>query len=105
MRHLDERTINEYFIGYPEKLKGYMFYCPILGTRIVEIKNVQIIKNGETSRSEDSQNVEIKEVRVYVLIASTSYSRFVVSYVVEPHNNQEQQQINDHEVKIESVVE
>ena len=27
-RKLDARTISGYFIGYPEKSKAYMFYCP-----------------------------------------------------------------------------
>jgi len=49
--------------------------------------------------------VEIKEVRVQVLIPSTSLSRVVVPHVVETHNNQEEQQINDFEVNNEPIVE
>ena len=45
--------------------------------------------------------MEIKEVRVQVPITSTSLSRVVVPYVVETHNNQEEQQINDPEVNNE----
>jgi len=82
-----------------------MFYCPTHSTRIVEIGNVRFIENGETSRSEASRNVDIKEVRVQVLVASTSLSRVVVLHVVETHNNQEEQQINDPEVNNESIVE
>jgi len=63
-KKLDARTISEYFIGYPEKSKWYMFYCPTHSTGIVEIGNVRFIDNGETSGSEASQNVEIKEVGV-----------------------------------------
>jgi len=63
------------------------------------------IENGEISRSEASQNVKIKEVSVQVPIASISSSRVIVPYVVETHNNQEEQQINDHEVNNELVVE
>jgi len=70
-----------------------MFYYPIHSTRIVEIGNAQFIKNGETSGSEASQSVEIKEVRVQVPVASISSSRVIVPYVVETHNNQEEQQI------------
>jgi len=75
---LDERTINGYFNGYPKKSKGYMFYCPTHSTRIIETGNPQFIENGETNESEASQNVEIKEVGVQVLIASTSLLRVVV---------------------------
>jgi len=49
--------------------------------------------------------VEIKEVRVQVLITSTSLSKVVVPHVVETHNNQEEQQINDPEVNNEPIVE
>ena len=77
--------------------KGYMFYCPTHNTRIVETGNARFIKNGETSGSEASRNVEIKEVRVQVPITSPSLSRVVVPHVVETHNNQEEQQINDPE--------
>jgi len=104
-KKLDERTINGFFIGYPEKSKGYMFYCPTHSTRIVETGNARFIKNGETSGSETSRNVEIKEVRVQVPITSTYLSRVVVPHVVETHNNQEEQQINDPEVNNEPIVE
>jgi len=49
--------------------------------------------------------VEIKEVRVQVLITSTFLSRVVVPHVVETHNNQEEQQINDPEVNNEPIIE
>ena len=42
--------------------KGYMFYCPTHSTRIVESGNARFIENGETSGSDTSQNVAIKEV-------------------------------------------
>ena len=101
----DERTISGYCIGYPKKSKGYMFYCPTYSTRIVKTGNARFIENGEISGSEASQNVEIMEVRVQVHVASTSLSRVVVPHVVETHNNQEEQQINDLEVNNEPVVE
>jgi len=104
-KKLDEKTISGYFIGYLEKSKWYVFYCPTHSIRIVEIGNARFIKNGETSRSEASQNVEIKEVRVQVPVASISFSRVIVPYVVETHNNQEEQQINDPKINNESIVE
>jgi len=103
-KKLNERIISGFLIGYLEKSKGYMFYCPTHSTRIVETGNARFIENGETSGSEASRNVEIKEVRVQVLIASTSLSRVVVPPSVEIHNNQEEQQINDPEVNNEPIV-
>jgi len=92
---LDARIINGHFIGYPTKSKRYMFYCPTRSTRIVETENAQFIENGETSGSDASQNVEIKEVRVQVPLTSTSTSSIVVPNVVEPLNDDEKQKSND----------
>jgi len=102
---LDERTLSGYFFGYPEKFKGYLFYCPTYSTRLVESRNVLFNENGETSGSESSQNVEINEVRVKVPIVSIYSSRIIVHNVVETHTNKEEQQINDPEVNNVSVVE
>jgi len=48
---LDARTIGGYFIGYPEKSEGYMFYFPNHSMRIVETENARFIENGEISGS------------------------------------------------------
>jgi len=103
-KKLDARMISGYFITYPEKSKGYMFYCPTHSKRIVETGNARFIDNGETSWSEASRNMEIKKVRVQVPLTSTSTSRIVVPYVDEAYNDQEEQ-INDPEVNNEPIVE
>jgi len=55
-----------------------MFYYHTHSTRIIETRNARFTENGETSGSEDSRNVEIKEVIVQVFVASTSFSWFPV---------------------------
>ena len=35
---LDSKTVSCHFIGYPEKSKGYRFYCPDRHTKFVENK-------------------------------------------------------------------
>ena len=50
-RKLDAKIISGYFIGYPHKSKGYMFYCPNHSMRIVETGNARFIENCEISRS------------------------------------------------------
>jgi len=47
-----------------------MLYCHTHSTRIVETRNAWFIENGETSGSEVPQNVEIKEVRVQVILSA-----------------------------------
>ena len=50
-KKLDSRTISGYFIGYPDKSKGYRFYCPNHSVRIVETDNARFLENGEISGS------------------------------------------------------
>jgi hypothetical protein len=40
---LESRTISGYFIGYPERSKGYMFIVLIISTRIVESGDARFI--------------------------------------------------------------
>ena len=79
---MDARTISEYFIGYPEKSKGYMFYCSNHSMRIVETGNARFIENGEINRSTVPRDVKIKEVKVQVPLACTSNSKVIASLVV-----------------------
>ena len=74
---------------------------PYHSTRIVETRNVRFIENGEINGSAVSQNMEIKKVKLQVLVASTSSLRDVVLDIVETQNNQEEQHINDLEVNNE----
>ena len=63
-RKIDARTISGYFIGYPKRLKGYMFYCSNHSMRIVKTGNARFIGNDEISGSTVPREMEIKEVRV-----------------------------------------
>ncbi|CAL9126122.1 unnamed protein product, partial [Musa textilis] len=64
-KKLDPRTISGYFIGYPEKSKGYKFYCPNHSMRIVESGNARFLENGEISGGEKSRriNFDIEEIQ------------------------------------------
>ena len=89
-KKLDSRSISGYFIGYPEKSKGFRFYCPNHSTRIVETGNARFIENSEISGSDNLRNVDIQEVRVQVPMPITS-NKIVVPIVVELPNNIKQQ--------------
>jgi hypothetical protein len=39
IRKLDPKTISFHFIGYPDKLKGFYFYCPDRYIKIVETRD------------------------------------------------------------------
>ena len=51
-RKLETKTISGYFIGYPERSKGYRFYCPIHTTRIVEYGKSKFLEDLQNSGSE-----------------------------------------------------
>ncbi|KAL2246808.1 UNVERIFIED_CONTAM: Retrovirus-related Pol polyprotein from transposon TNT 1-94 [Sesamum indicum] len=63
-KKLDAKTVSGYIIGYPEKSKGYRFYCPNHSTRIIETGNARFIENGQISGSEKLRKVDINEIRV-----------------------------------------
>ncbi|CAH9135323.1 unnamed protein product, partial [Cuscuta epithymum] len=50
------RTISCSFIGYPERSKGYRFYCPSHTTRIVETRHAEFLENTNISGSSDGSN-------------------------------------------------
>ena len=83
---LDLRTISGYFIGYPEKSKGFRFYCPNHSTRIVETGNARLFENGEISGSDNLRNVDIQEVRMQVPMP-IALNKIVVPIVDEQPNN------------------
>ena len=89
--------ISGYFIGYPEKSKGYRFYCPNHSLRIVETNNAKFIENYEVSGSDERHNVELKEVRVDILLSINIPSSIIMPNVVleiEQHSNNTEQHGN-----------
>ena len=48
---LYSKTVSCYFIGYPDKSKGYHFYCPSRHTRFVEIRHVVFLEDDMVRRS------------------------------------------------------
>ena len=63
-KKLDSRTISGCFISYPDKSKGYRFYCPNHSVRIVETCNARFLENGEISGSNEPRKVDVEEIRV-----------------------------------------
>jgi hypothetical protein len=66
-KKLDSRTISGYFLGYPEKSKVYVVYCPNHSPKIVETGNARFIEIGEVIGSTRREIVEIKKTRVLLL--------------------------------------
>jgi hypothetical protein len=41
----DSKTVSYHFIGYPDKLKGFWFYCPDKYTKIVEMRQTIFLED------------------------------------------------------------
>ncbi|KAI3751205.1 hypothetical protein L2E82_22253 [Cichorium intybus] len=61
IKKLDSKTISCYFVGYPERSKGYRFYAPTHTTRIVETRCAEFLENGDDSGSNGSKILELNE--------------------------------------------
>ena len=48
---LDSKTVSCYFIGYPEKSKGYRFYCPDRQTKFIETRHDVFLEDDMIWRS------------------------------------------------------
>ena len=48
---LDSKTVSCHFIGYPDKSKGYRFYCPDRHTKFVEIRHAVFLEDDMVRRS------------------------------------------------------
>ena len=44
-RKLDPKIVNCHFIGYPEKSKGYRFYCPDRHTKFIETRHAAFLED------------------------------------------------------------
>ena len=67
-----------------------MFYCPNHSMRIFETGNARFIENDKISGSIVPQEVEIKEVRVQVLLVCASRSKVIASFSCYKINEDEQ---------------
>ena len=102
---MDAKTISGYFIGYPEKSKGYTFYCPNRSRRIFKTGNARFIENGEISGSTVPRDVEIKKVRVQVPLACVSSNKVIALLIVVQNNNEEEQHNNEPMIHNEPIME
>ncbi|KAJ9565087.1 hypothetical protein OSB04_001053 [Centaurea solstitialis] len=86
-RKLDMKTISGYFIGFPEKSKGYIVYCPNHKLRIIETGNVKFIMDGMISGSTFVEDKSVHETRVTIPLPIKNTDKTIPS-IVEPHNDE-----------------
>ncbi|KAK2997912.1 hypothetical protein RJ639_026101 [Escallonia herrerae] len=67
-KKLDPKTISCHFIGYPERSKGFRFYCPSHTTRIVENRHAVFFEDAEYSGSCTPRIINLEEIQDHVSI-------------------------------------
>ncbi|KAK3022232.1 hypothetical protein RJ639_047778 [Escallonia herrerae] len=67
-KKLDPKTISCHFIGYPERSKGFRFYCPSHTTRIVETRHAVFFEDAEYSGSCTPRIINLEEIQDHVSI-------------------------------------
>jgi hypothetical protein len=63
---LDPKTVSCHFIGYPERSKGFRFYCPDRYTKFVETRHVVFLEDEMMRGIMVSRKIDLEEKRVYV---------------------------------------
>jgi hypothetical protein len=63
---LEPKTVSCHFIGYPEKSKGFRFYCPDRHTKYVETRHVIFLEDEMMRGSTVPREISLEETRVYV---------------------------------------
>ena len=62
---LDPKTVSYYFIGYPEKSKGFRFYYPDRHTKFVETRHAVFLEDEMMRGSMVAREINLEEKRVY----------------------------------------
>jgi hypothetical protein len=63
-KKLDSKTISCHFIGYPNKSKGYKFYCPGRHTKFVETRHAVFLEDSSISGSFLKMDISLEKLRV-----------------------------------------
>jgi hypothetical protein len=62
---LDPKTVSCHFIGYPERSKGFRFYCPDRFTKFVETRHAVFLEDEMIWGSRTVRKIDLEEKRVY----------------------------------------
>ena len=63
---LNSKIVSCHFIGYPDKSKGYRFYCPDRHTKFAETKHAVFLEDDMVRESMVAREINFEEKRVYV---------------------------------------
>ena len=63
-KKLDSKTVSCHFIGYPDKSKGYRFYCPGRSTKFVETRQAEFLEDLGINEEFPKRDISLEELRV-----------------------------------------
>jgi hypothetical protein len=81
---LDERTTSCHFIGYPDRSKGYRFYCPDRQTKFIETRHAIFLEDDIIKESKVLREVDLPKKRTYVPFSMVEEPYFSIPIVVPP---------------------
>jgi hypothetical protein len=81
---LDPKTVSCHFIGYPDRSKGYRFYCPNKHTKFVETRHAEFLEDYLIRGSKVAQEISLEEKRVYAPTPMLQEQFFVLPIAVAP---------------------
>ena len=59
---LDPKTVSCHFIGYPERSKGYHFYCLDHTTKFAETRHAFFLEHDGLSGSSEPRSIDLREI-------------------------------------------
>src|SRR3954469_15746239 len=78
---LDPKTVSCHFIGYPDKSKGYRFYCPDRYPKFVETRHGVFLEDELMRGSTVAREIDLEEKRVHAPNPMTQEPFFSLSVV------------------------
>ena len=61
---LDPKTVRCYFFGYPEKSKGFRFYCPERHTKFMKTRHAVFLEDKKMRGSMVAREIDLEVKRV-----------------------------------------
>jgi hypothetical protein len=84
IRKLDPKTVSCHFIGYPDKLKGFCFYCPDRYIKIMETRHAIFLEDEVIRGSMVPREIQLEEKRVCVPTLMVTEPFFSIPAAVTP---------------------
>jgi hypothetical protein len=81
---LDPKTVSCHFIGYPDRSKGFHFYCLDRHTKIIETRHTDFLEDEVTRESTVPREIRLEEKWVYVPTSMVEESFFSIPADVTP---------------------